>query len=243
MAMPPMLKGARLGRIDLVADSRASELASGAGTERRTQVDLSFYRRYGKRALDVVLGSVLFIGLMPVMALAAIAVLVTSGWPVFYRAQRLGRYGRPLRMLKFRTMIRNADEALPQLLDSDKTLAAEYRNNLKLSNDPRTTRLGAVLRKLSIDELPQLWHVITGQMSLVGPRPYAANEIGLVSPHPEILEGTPGLTGPWQVGGRNQLPPNVRIAMESDYAQNVRLLSDLNHLVATVKCLLRPDGL
>lgn len=247
MTGPPLLEDARLrqqGWVRPVAtDPRADPRpVSAVGRTLPERYRADFYCLYGKRALDIILGTLLLAGLLPVMAVVAVAVLVTSGWPILYRAERLGRYGRPLRMLKFRTMIRNADEALTDLLSSDAVLAAEYRENLKLREDPRTTKLGAVLRKLSIDELPQLWHVITGEMSLVGPRPYAACERELVRPHPEILECSPGVTGPWQVRGRNKLPPQVRVALDIEYAAHVGVVRDLWHLLATVKCLIRPDG-
>jgi exopolysaccharide production protein ExoY len=247
MTGPPLVEDARLRQRgwsgQAAADSRAQlRPATAAGPTLRQRVRSSFYVRFGKRALDIVLGALLFAGFLPVMAAVAVAVLATSGWPVIYRAQRIGRHGRPLRMLKFRTMIRNADEALADLLGSDAALAAEYRENLKLRRDPRKTRLGAVLRRLSIDELPQFWHVVTGEMSLVGPRPYAAVERALISPHPEILACTPGVTGPWQVRGRNELPPQTRVALDIEYAAHLGLARDLGHLMATVKCLIRPDG-
>jgi exopolysaccharide production protein ExoY len=247
MTGPPLIEDARLSRRgwsgQAAADSRAEPWPSLAVRATSRQRPLAgFYGRYGKRALDIVLGTLFFVGLLPVMLLVGVAVLVTSGRPVLYRAERLGRHGRPLRMWKFRTMIRNADEALADLLSSDAALAAEYRENLKLRQDPRKTKLGAVLRKSSIDELPQFWHVITGEMSLVGPRPYAAAERALVLSHPEILECPPGVTGPWQVRGRNKLSPQVRLALDVEYAGHVGLLRDLRHLLATVRCLIRPDG-
>lgn len=243
MAMPPMLKGARLGRIDLVADARASELASGAGTERRTQVHLSFYRRYGKRALDVMVGSVLFIGLMPVMAFVAIAVLVTSGWPIFHRAQRHGRHGRLFRMLKFRTMVRNADEVLHQLLESDKALASEYQQNLKLRDDPRATWFGSFLRRSSIDELPQLWNVLVGEMSLVGPRPVTWAEVRKYGSHSStLLSLRPGMTGSWQVNGRNEVSYPDRMQLELDYCRSADLPGDARILLRSLIVPLQYNG-
>lgn len=246
MTGPPLVEDARVSRRgsggQAVVDSRTQPSAPAARAGLRQRHLASFYGRYGKRALDIVLGTLLLVCLLPVMLAVALAVLVTSGRPVLYRAERLGQRGRPLRMWKFRTMARNADEALADLLGSDAALAAEYRENLKLRRDPRKTKLGAALRKLSIDELPQFWHVITGEMSLVGPRPYAAAERALVLPHPEILEWSPGVTGPWQVRGRNRLSPQVRIALDVEYAGHVGPLRDLRLLLATVRCLIRPDG-
>jgi exopolysaccharide production protein ExoY len=202
----------------------------------------TFYQRMGKRLLDIFLGTVLFIVFLPIMAVAALAVLVLSGRPIFYRGRRLGRYSRPFGMLKFRTMARNADAVLSELLRTNPALMDEYRKSLKLRHDPRRTRVGTILRKLSIDELPQLWHVITGEMSLVGPRPYAVGEIGLLSGRPEILMLTPAVTGPWQVKGRNGLPSKTRIALDAQYVSDITLAGDLRYLVATLKCLACANG-
>jgi undecaprenyl-phosphate galactose phosphotransferase len=129
------------------------------------------------------------------MAAIALVVLLVSGWPVFYGADRLGRHGHPFRMLKFRTMVNGAHRMLTDLLEAEPALAREYQENLKLRKDPRRTRLGAVLRRLSIDELPQLWQVITGEMSLVGPRPYAVEEAGFLSPETLTVRSDRALAG------------------------------------------------
>jgi exopolysaccharide production protein ExoY len=202
----------------------------------------TFYQRRGKRLLDITMGTTLLIALVPFMAAVALVVLLVSGWPVFYGAKRLGLYGRPFQMLKFRTMVNGAHHMLPELLEAEPALAREYQRHLKLQKDPRRTWLGAVLRRLSIDELPQLWQVITGEMSLVGPRPYAVEEAPLLSSHPEILDSRPALTGPWQVAGRNDLPPPLRIALDARYVSNVSLGQDLRYLAMTLKCLLRANG-
>jgi lipopolysaccharide/colanic/teichoic acid biosynthesis glycosyltransferase len=202
----------------------------------------TFYERRGKRLLDITLGTVLCIGLLPVMAVAALAVLLLSGWPVFYCARRLGRHGRPFRMLKLRTMVNGAHHMLADLLEAKPLLAREYKECLKLPEDPRRTRIGAILRRLSIDELPQFWQVITGEMSLVGPRPYAVEEIALLSSYPEILDSTPAITGPWQVAGRNNIPPQVRIALDAKYVANITFAQDLRYVLATLRCLARADG-
>lgn len=202
----------------------------------------TFYERRGKRLLDIALGTAFLIGLLPFIAATALVVLLVSGWPVFYGAERLGRHGRPFRMLKFRTMVNGAHHMLADLLETEPALAREYQQNLKLRKDPRRTRLGVLLRRLSIDELPQLWQVITGEMSLVGPRPYAVEEADLLSSHPEILDSRPALTGPWQVAGRNDLSPRLRIALDAYYVANVTLAQDLRYLAMTLKCLLRANG-
>jgi len=228
---------AEFGAVGIVGETADTIASTWAGTASPT-----FYQRIGKRLLDISLGIVLFILFLPLMALAALAVLVMSGGPIFYRDRRLGGHGRPFGMLKFRTMARNADAALSELLRTNPVLLDEYRKSLKLRHDPRRTRVGTILRRLSIDELPQLWHVITGEMSLVGPRPYAVGERGLLSEHPEILMRTPAVTGPWQVRGRNGLPPKVRIALDARYVSDITLARDLRYLLATLKCLACANG-
>jgi lipopolysaccharide/colanic/teichoic acid biosynthesis glycosyltransferase len=132
---------------------------------------------------------------------------------------------------------------LGDLLEAKPKLAREYRERLKLRKDPRRTRIGAILRRFSIDELPQFWHVITGEMSLVGPRPYAVEEkIIILSSHPEVLDSTPAITGPWQVAGRNALLPWQRVALDSKYVANITVTQDLRYLLATLDCLVRADG-
>ncbi len=215
--------------------ARATGMAAGA--------PLSFYRRRGKRLLDLGLGLLLFIWVLPVMAAAALTVLLFSGWPVIYRAERLGLNGRPFRMLKLRTMVNGADRMLAGLLQTNPGLEREYQAGLKLRDDPRTTKIGALLRKFSLDELPQLWHVITSEMSLVGPRPYAADEWPLLSARTEVLSVTPGVTGPWQVQGRNELPAEARLRLDAGYTQTITAGRDLRYLLITVKCLVRPNGL
>jgi exopolysaccharide production protein ExoY len=238
-AVRPQMSEAR-AEVDVESVDRV--LARAAPILRYRSAASTFYQRRGKRLLDITLGTVLSIGLLPTMAVAALAVLLLSGWPVFYRAKRLGTHGRPFHMLKLRTMVNGAHHILADLLEAKPVLAREYEERLKLPEDPRRTRIGAILRRFSIDELPQLWHVITGEMSLVGPRPYAVEEIALLSSYPEILDSAPGITGPWQVAGRNEIPPQVRIALDVKYVANITLAQDLRCLLATLKCLVRADG-
>ena len=130
-----------------------------------------FYLRYGKRVFDVVCATALLLVALPLIAGVAIVVLVTSGWPVIYRSSRQGLDGRPFRMWKFRTMIRDAEALSERWSETHPALAQELRTTWKLERDPRITRVGSFLRRSSLDELPQLVHVLRGEMSLVGPRP------------------------------------------------------------------------
>ena len=203
----------------------------------------SFYRWRGKRLLDLALGIPLLLLSLPIMGLVGFAVLATSGPPVLYASERSGKGGKPFRMWKFRTMVPNADQMLVQWRDSHPHLAEEYLKNFKLKDDPRVTPVGRFLRKLSFDELPQLWAVVCGEMSLVGPRPYLLKEL---APHPEVRQAVgsvlPGFTGPWQVQGRNGLPPVTRMQLDIDYASDVRLTRDLKYLLQTIKLVAKPNG-
>lgn len=200
----------------------------------------TFYARYGKRALDVMLGSVLLLLSAPIVALAALAVLVTSGWPAFYGARRLGRDGRPFTMWKLRTMRPNAEEILERLVREDGALALELKTHQKLVRDPRVTLVGKLLRRTSIDELPQLWNVVRGDMSLVGPRPYLRRDLSEADE--DILAVRPGMTGPWQVSGRHRLPPRTRVALDRAYVRTMSFAHDLRLLLLTIRPLVRLDG-
>ncbi len=136
-----------------------------------------FYRRRGKRVLDLALGIPLALVALPIVVASAAAVLITSGRPIFYRATRIGRGGREFSMWKLRTMVPNAEQVLADWLERNPELAAEYQANFKLRDDPRVVPFGRFLRRTSLDELPQLLNVLRGDMSLVGPRPYFDHEL------------------------------------------------------------------
>jgi lipopolysaccharide/colanic/teichoic acid biosynthesis glycosyltransferase len=147
-------------------------------------------------------------------------------------------------MWKIRTMRRDADESRLQWGETHPELALEYALHQKVRKDPRVTRLGGLLRRASLDELPQLWNVVRGDMSLVGPRPYFLEEL---TEAPSVLEVVcsvkPGLTGPWQVGGRNKLLPDERIELDKHYVSDVSASADLRYLLGTARCILRMDGI
>ncbi len=204
----------------------------------------SFYQRRGKRALDLALGAPLLLFALPVIGLLALLTMLTWGWPPFYAARRTGLGGREFSMWKIRTMRRDADESRLQWTETHPELALEYALNQKVRNDPRVTHLGALLRRASLDELPQLWNVVRGDMSLVGPRPYFLEElIAAPSVLGVVCSVKPGLTGPWQVGGRNRLLPDERIELDRQYVRDVSASSDLRYLLSTASCILRMDGI
>jgi exopolysaccharide production protein ExoY len=204
----------------------------------------TFYQRRLKRLLDVALGTVLLIALLPFMASIALVLLLVSGWPVFYGAERMGRQGRPFRMWKFRTMKRNASEALQEWEATHPELVTEYERNFKLKDDPRVTALGRFLRKSSLDELPQLWNVMRGEMSMVGPRPVVAKELASYGEDAgRFLSVRPGITGRWQVDGRNSVTYPDRVWVELAYCRSVTLPGDLAILARTLLTLIRHNGI
>jgi exopolysaccharide biosynthesis polyprenyl glycosylphosphotransferase len=192
-----------------------------------------------KRAMDVLVSGVLLIALSPLLVLAALAIVVDSGLPVFFRQQRAGKDGVPFTVLKFRTMVADAEERLGELIDLSKLDEPAF----KIPDDPRVTRVGKFLRRTSIDELPQLINVLRGEMSLVGPRP---EEVAVVALYDERQRGRlaikPGLTGPMQVYGRGDLTFEERLAMERDYLDNLSLLTDLQILMRTPRAIMRGEG-
>jgi Undecaprenyl-phosphate galactose phosphotransferase WbaP len=195
-----------------------------------------------KRLLDI-LGSVtLAVVLSPVLAVVGLALLRDPG-PIIYSHPRTGRNGRTFGCLKFRTMVPNAEQVLRDLLEQDPLLQQEWLRDHKLRNDPRITTVGRFLRRTSLDELPQLWNVLKGDMSLVGPRPVVREEWQRYGRRLETyLSAKPGVTGLWQVMGRSDSCYRRRVALDSYYVKKRSLLLDLIILFKTVKVVLRGRG-
>ncbi len=192
-----------------------------------------------KRVFDVVVSSVLLVCLAPVMLLIALAIKLDSPGPVFFKQERIGENGRPFRMYKFRSMVANAEDRLEEVVDLDALPEPAF----KLRHDPRVTRVGRILRRTSLDELPQLWNVLRGEMSLVGPRPEEARIVARYSPwHRKRLAVKPGLTGPMQVSGRGDLSLDERIRLELRYIQHYSLWQDLCLLARTLPAVLSGRG-
>jgi Undecaprenyl-phosphate galactose phosphotransferase WbaP len=180
-----------------------------------------------------------------ILAVLAITVLIKSDspGPVFYRQTRIGRYGRKFSVYKFRTMVENADEVLQHYLAQSPVLKAQWLATHKLKQDPRVTRLGVLLRKSSLDELPQLWNIIVGDMSLVGPRPIVDAEVEKYGSCFDLyIQVRPGLTGLWQVSGRNDTTYEHRVELDEYYIRNRSLKLDLQILWKTVFVVLRRTG-
>jgi Undecaprenyl-phosphate galactose phosphotransferase WbaP len=200
-------------------------------------------QRFAKRLLDltlVMVGSIVFVPLM--LAIGGI-VLLSSGWPIFYAGRRIGLDGREFRQWKFRSMIRNADAVLQQYLRDHPEARDEFARDQKLRDDPRVTRFGNLLRKTSLDELPQLWNVLRGEMSLVGPRPITEAEMEKYGTTMlDYAAVRPGITGMWQINGRNDTTYEERVSFDRYYVRNWSPWLDIYILAKTVKVVIKREG-
>lgn len=199
------------------------------------------YARIGKRVLDIVLAIVALFLAAPVLVALTLALWIESGNPL-YTQYRLGMNGRHFRMFKLRTMVRNADALLAQCLERDPALRAEWDLTQKLKHDPRITPVGRLLRKTSLDELPQILNVIKGDMSIVGPRPMLPEQMPMYrNPH-AYLGVRPGITGLWQVTARNEESFDLRAVLDMRYAQQLSLGKDLRIIGATFGVIFNATG-
>ena len=181
--------------------------------------------------------------LLPVMLIVAALIAQRDGAPVLFGHYRVGLHGRLFRCLKFRSMYRNADAALADLLRTDAAARAEWERDQKLSDDPRITPIGRFLRRTSLDELPQLFNVLRGEMCLVGPRPITVEELTRYGGvRWDYLSMRPGLTGLWQVSGRNNTTYEQRVALDREYVDKRSAWLDLTILLKTVKVVAIRDG-
>jgi len=200
---------------------------------------LTLRQRLIKRAIDIVGALVLLVVTAPIMLITAIAIKLDSPGPIFFKSTYVGENSRHFTMYKFRSMVANADELLPQIIDIDNLEAP----TLKLKNDPRRTRVGKFIRRWSIDELPQLVNVLKGEMSLVGPRPEMAWLVERYTPEQrQRLAVKPGITGPVQVNGRGDLSFNRRLEIELAYINHYSLREDITILLKTIPAVIRGDG-
>lgn len=192
-----------------------------------------------KRMMDILLSAVALIVLLPVFAALALIVKKDSHGPVFFAQQRVGRSGEPFKMYKFRSMVVDAEARLEALKDQNEG----HGHLFKLKNDPRVTNVGRWMRKYSLDELPQLFNVLKGNMSLVGPRPPLASEVAQYERETERrLYIKPGVTGLWQTRGRNDLPMDESIRLDLYYVENWSVTGDIMIMWRTVKVMIKPEG-
>jgi lipopolysaccharide/colanic/teichoic acid biosynthesis glycosyltransferase len=236
LAIAPLMLFLRAGALGF---GLAAGLVLAPHRRTRPVVGLSPFKRGTKRTLDL-LGAVLGLVLAsPVLILAALAIKLDDGGPIFFTQTRIGEHGRPFRMFKLRTMIPEAEARLDEILKKNPLDGPVF----KIPDDPRVTLVGRFLRRWSLDEIPQLWNVLRGDMSLVGPRPEEQWVVAQYSDEQrQRLAVKPGLTGPMQVSGRGVLDMDERLALELDYIKNYSLARDLSILLRTIPAVLRAEG-
>jgi lipopolysaccharide/colanic/teichoic acid biosynthesis glycosyltransferase len=219
-----------------VATAGFATAAMQAGRHREE----TFYTRRGKRALDLAVAALASLIVLPLVPLVALAIKLDSPKaPVLYKSIRLGKDGRPFIFYKFRSMVAGADESVTHLRHLNEVKAPVF----KCVDDPRVTRVGRFLRRASIDEIPQLWNVLKGDMTLVGPRPPIPEEVDGYEPwQRQRLDVTPGITCLWQVSGRSKLGFDEWMRLDMQYIRNRSLLLDLRILLRTLPAVLSGEG-
>ena len=199
-----------------------------------------FYRARGKRFLDLIIIFASLPFVLPMIALLVLVVARDGGQP-FFTQKRVGRHGRTVRMVKLRSMVPDAEAQLQAYLEQNPQAREEWNRTQKLKSDPRITRVGRFLRRSSLDELPQLWNVLKGDMSLIGPRPMMIDQVKLY-PGDAYFSLRPGITGPWQVSERNETEFADRARFDSGYLKELSFRTDLNILVRTFGVVMRCTG-
>lgn len=193
-----------------------------------------------KRIIDIILSFIALILLLPILIIIAIIIKIDSKGPVIYKHKRLGKNGKTIGIYKFRTMVENADEVFKNFTEEQKK---EYEEFYKLENDPRVTRIGDILRKTSLDELPQIINILKGDMSIIGPRPVVVKEIDKFGNlKDKYLSVLPGLTGWWACNGRSSTTYDERIKLEMYYIDNQSLKLDIKCFFKTIMVVLKKEG-
>lgn len=228
---------------NLIAVGSTGAPGFGAEKEITTPLLRSWGNRALKRAMDLAGSAVALIILSPLLIVLTTALVVgTGGRPIFVQ-QRVGRFGAPFRIFKFRTMSQGSEDRFQDKLQEDDDLAREWATIRKLRDDPRVTRMGRILRKYSLDELPQFVNVLFGHMSLVGPRPVVEEELPLFGHHlPAVLSMRPGLTGLWGISGRSDIGYDERVELEDRYVRIWTLGLDVSILLRTIPRVIKGGG-
>lgn len=196
-----------------------------------------------KRSFDVCAAIIALVLLLPLILSISAIIFSLNGGPVIIRHRRIGHAGESFGCLKFRTMVKNAEDVLARHLREDPKAAEEWEKQRKLCKDPRVTKIGSILRKTSLDELPQLLNILNGDMSLVGPRPIVEDEIPKYGSAVRLyLQARPGLTGAWQVNGRSDIEYQKRVALDSDYLTNWSLKTDVIIILRTLPAVIKARG-
>jgi len=201
------------------------------------------YATWGKRIFDIAFASVVLTVFSPLYLAIALIVSMSSRGSVLYVHSRVGLNGSKFNCIKFRTMIHGADQVLEDYLNSCPISRAEYEASFKLKHDPRITRIGKFLRTTSLDELPQFWNVLVGDMSVVGPRPLVQSELSKYgSAIDKVLSVRPGIAGLWQVSGRNDIPYAKRVQIDASYVRLMSFWLDISLIFKTILVVVFPRG-
>ena len=209
-------------------------------TKRRTRVSKNQCYVYIKRIIDCLISSIALILLLPIFLIIAIAIKLDSKGPIFFAHTRIGKNGKPIKIYKFRTMVVNAEELIKKFTPEQ---MKEYKENYKLNNDPRITKVGNILRKTSLDELPQLINIIKGDLALIGPRPVVNAELEKYGENAsKFLSVTPGLTGNWAANGRSISAYEERMQLELYYVDNMSLKMDIEIFFKTIIAVIKREG-
>lgn len=230
-------------RLFLPSEGVAKRSSARAAVPGQKSPERLFRYRVVKRGLDLTLVMICLPALLLLLASIALAIRITSPGPIFFSHRRIRGHGRFFSMWKFRTMCVNSSEVLETFLAANPEARAEWRRTHKLKADPRVTPVGEFLRRTSLDELPQIWNVITGSMSLVGPRPIVAAEVEKYGDFfADYCMVKPGVTGLWQVSGRSQVSYPERVQLDRRYAQHWSLVGDVKILCRTLTSVANQDG-
>ena len=220
--------------MESVKNINKSASSSGHTTEQKPVYD------FLKRIFDIICSSAALIILSPVFLILAAAIKTTDKGPVFFAHRRVGKDGKPLNIYKFRSMVTNAEDLIKQFTPEQK---AEYERNFKLENDPRVTKVGKFMRRTSLDELPQLFNILKGDISIVGPRPVTEVETEIYGNYRDMLLSVkPGLTGFWAANGRSCTTYTRRRAMEIYYIKNRSVCFDLKIILKTITSVFKGEG-
>jgi len=196
-----------------------------------------------KRLFDITFSLLVLILFFPVYIVLALLIAFSSEGPIFYLQERVGKNYRVFNCIKFRTMVTNADEILAQMMETCPEMRDEFNSTFKLKHDPRITKVGHFLRITSLDEFPQFWNVLKGDMSVVGPRPLVVKELQKYGSHiDQVLTIRPGITGLWQVSGRNDIPYPKRVQIDLHYVRSRSFLLDLWIILKTVNIVIIPKN-
>ncbi|CAM3343360.1 sugar transferase [Paracoccus nototheniae] len=230
-----------MNNLEKINSCRARQVGSSASPARTARPSL--YSQYFKRYLDIIFTVIVLPIFIPLIIVLAAAIFLLDQKNPFFAHKRVGRNGKIFKCLKLRTMVVNAENILPQMLNASPERLREWSESQKLTDDPRVTRIGRFLRATSLDEIPQLLNVLSGEMSLVGPRPIVTDELkrygrGAAS----YLRMRPGVTGMWQTTGRNDVSYAERVSMDIEYEHNMSLWTDLKIMVMTVVAMLAKTG-